>query len=69
MSDEIISIEEVIAYSLGTFSSLVEDWNGESDHSSITRTTGFRRARTSSPSRRGTGLTTPPPESALATAD
>jgi hypothetical protein len=27
MSDEIISIEEVITYSLDTFPSLVEDWN------------------------------------------
>ena len=27
MSDEVISIEEVIAYSLGTFPGLVEDWN------------------------------------------
>ena len=27
MSDEVISIEEVIAYSLETFPSLVEDWN------------------------------------------
>ena len=27
MSDEVISIEEVIAYSLGTFPGLIEDWN------------------------------------------
>src|SRR5215218_5702858 len=27
MSDEVISIEEVIAYSLDTFPGLIEDWN------------------------------------------
>ena len=27
MSDEVISIEEVIAYSLDTFAGLIADWN------------------------------------------
>ena len=69
MSDEVISIEEIIAYSLETYPGVIEDTNWESDRSSIIRSAGFRRAPTSSPSRRETVLTTPPPGSVPVTTD
>ena len=59
MPDEVISIEEVIAYSLNTLPDLIEDWNWGERSLFHNPTTSFRRARTSSPSRRKAVQMTP----------
>jgi hypothetical protein len=69
MSDEVISIEEVVAYSLDTFPGLIEDWHwGErslfyNPDCRLPKGTYFLTFKERD------GLTTPPPESVPATTD
>ena len=70
MSEEVISIQEVIAYSLDTFPGLIEDWNwGErslfyNPERQLPKGASFLTFK-----ERETVLTTPPPEYVPATTD